>query len=90
MWGLQGFPLFPVRWFMKDRYESVEMIGQITAPVFIVHGELDNIIPIRLAKKLFEAASQPKEAVWLRDAAHNDLYSKGAFELIARFIERHL
>ena len=88
--GAARFPFIPVGWFMKDRYESAALIGQITAPVFIVHGELDNIIPIRLAKKLYDAASQPKEAVWLRDAAHNDLYSKGAFELIARFIERHL
>ncbi len=88
--GAARFPFIPVRWFMKDRYESTALIGQITAPVFIVHGELDKVIPIRLAKKLYAAASQPKEAVWLRDAGHNDLYSKGAFELIARFIERHL
>ncbi len=88
--GAARFPFIPVRWFMKDRYDSAALIGQITAPVLIVHGELDRIIPIRLAKKLYAAARQPKEAVWLRDAAHNDLYSKGAFELIARFIERHL
>ena len=80
----------PVRWLMKDRYESDRLIAQVTAPVFMVHGELDRIIPIRHAKNLFEKASQPKEAVWLRDADHNDLYSKGAFDLIARFIERHL
>ncbi len=80
----------PVRWFMKDRFESDKLIGQLSAPVFMVHGELDEVIPIRHAKKLFEAASQPKEAVWLRDADHSNLYSKGAFDLIARFIERHL
>ena len=80
----------PVRLFMKDRYESAELIGQVSVPVFMVHGELDDVIPIRHAKKLFAAASQPKEAVWLRDADHSDLYSKGAFDLISRFIERHL
>ncbi len=84
------FPWLPVRWTIKDRYESDRLIGLVTAPVFIVHGELDRVIPIRFAKKLFAAATQPKEAVWLIDAAHNDLYSKGAFDLIARFIERHL
>jgi fermentation-respiration switch protein FrsA (DUF1100 family) len=84
------FPWLPVRWFMKDRYESDRLIGLLTAPVFIIHGELDKIIPIRFAKKLFAAASQPKEAVWLREAGHNDLYSKGAFDLISGFIERHL
>jgi len=88
--GASRFPWLPVRWTMKDRYESEKMINEITAPVFMVHGELDQVIPIRFAKKLFAVASQPKEAVWLRDAEHNDLYSKGAFDLIARFIERHL
>lgn len=88
--GASRFPWLPVSWFMKDRYESDRLIGLVTAPVFIVHGELDKVIPIRFAKKLFAAANQPKEAVWLRDAAHNDLYSKGAFDLIARFLERHV
>ena len=87
--GVKRFPWLPVRSFMKDRYESIRLIGQITAPVFIVHGELDRVIPIALAKKLFAAARQPKEAVWLRDAGHNDLYSKGAFDPIFRFIERN-
>lgn len=88
--GASRYRWLPVRWTMKDRYESEKLISRVTAPVLIVHGELDRVIPIRFAKKLFEAASQPKEAVWLRDAEHNDLYSKGAFDLIARFIERHL
>ncbi len=87
--GALRFPWLPVRLTMKDRYENTKYIGEITAPVFIVHGELDRVIPVHLARKLFDAARQPKEAVWLRDAGHNDLYSKGAFELIARFIERH-
>ncbi len=87
--GAARFPWLPVRWAMKDRYENTELIGRVTAPVFFVHGELDRVIPIRFARKLFEAASQPKEAVWLRDAGHNDLYSKGAFDLIRGFIERN-
>ena len=62
---------------MKDRYENMEMIGALTAPVLMVHGELDKTVPIRFAKKLFAAAKQPKEAVWLKDAGHNDLIPKG-------------
>jgi len=88
--GASRFPFMPVRWFMKDRYDSMALIGQLTAPLFIVHGEQDRVIPVHLARKLFAAANQPKEAVFLRDAAHNDLYSHGAFELIAGFLARHL
>lgn len=86
----ERFPWLPARWFIKDGYWSDRLIGQLTAPVFMVHGENDMIIPSRFAKRLFEFARQPKEAVWLADAGHNDLYSKGAFELIDRFIARHV
>jgi fermentation-respiration switch protein FrsA (DUF1100 family) len=82
------FPFLPVRPFMKDRYESIRLIGRLQSPLLIVHGERDRIVPAKYARKLFQAARQPKEAAWLHDAGHNNLYSKGAFEIIAGFIER--
>jgi fermentation-respiration switch protein FrsA (DUF1100 family) len=80
----------PARWFLMDPWRSDRLIGEVTAPVLMLHGEADEVVPIRFAKKLFERANQPKEAAWLSDAGHHDLYSKGAFELIQRFIDRHV
>lgn len=80
----------PARWFLMDPWRSDQLIGDVTAPVLMLHGERDEVVPIRFARQLFERANQPKEAAWLADAGHHDLYSKGAFELIQRFIERHV
>jgi len=83
------FPWLPVRGFLKDRYDSLRLIPRLECPILIIHGEQDKVVPIRLARKLFAAAHQPKEAAWLSDAGHNNLYSRGAFDIIASFIERH-
>ena len=81
---------FPVRPFVKDAYDSERLIGGVTAPVLMVHGEKDRVVPIRFARKLFEAASPSREAAWLRNADHHNLYSEGAFDIINRFINRHI
>ncbi len=85
--GAQHYPWLPVRLLMRDGFRSVEKIADVRTPVFIVHGELDRVIPIGLAKRLFEATREPKEAMWLPLAGHVDLYSHGATEAILGFIE---
>lgn len=73
-----AYPFVPVRWLVKDRYESIAKIGRIRVPLLIVHGERDRIVPVRYARRLFEAAAQPKKAVFLPRAGHNDLSEHGA------------
>ena len=85
--GARHYPWIPVRLLMKDGFRSVEKIADVQAPVFIVHGELDRVTPIGLAKRLFEVAREPKEAMWLPLAGHVDLYAHGAAGGILGFIE---
>ena len=85
--GADRFPFLPVSLLMKDRFESLDRIGRITAPVFIVHGDRDRTIPAKFGKKLFEAANEPKRAFWVPQASHNDLYSFGAGEAVVQFLD---
>ena len=39
------FPYFPVRWLLRDRYDSVRYAPQVTAPTLIVAAEHDEVIP---------------------------------------------
>ncbi len=78
----------PVRWLMKDRFDSISKIGRVRAPLFMVHGERDRIVPVRLGRRLFAAANDPKEAVYLPDAGHNDLPAHGGTRLAIEFLER--
>ena len=50
------YPWMPVRWLLKDRFQAVARIAGVGAPVLIIHGEADEIVPIRHGRALFEAA----------------------------------
>jgi hypothetical protein len=47
------FPIFPVRALMRDRFESDAEIGKVTAPLLIVHGTADAVVPYRFGRRLF-------------------------------------
>ncbi len=80
----------PVRYLVRDRFETERKIGSIGAPLFIVHGEEDRIVPVDHGRALFEAASEPKEARFIPAAGHNDIYDFGAADAVIDFLDRTL
>lgn len=70
--GARHYPLLPVRWFLKDRYPSIDRIGRITSPLLFIAGDADRIVPIGDTEQLYDAANEPKTLVTIRDADHND------------------
>jgi hypothetical protein len=83
------FPWFPVWWLMRDRFDSVEKIARVGAPLFVIHGERDRTIPARFGRTLFAAALQPKEAMWLPDAGHDVIGRLGVDEAVLDFLKRN-
>jgi hypothetical protein len=81
------FPIFPVRWLVRDRFNSIAKIGRVAVPLLVIHGERDGIVPARFGRDLLAAANPPKEGVFLPQAGHNDLYEHGAAGHVIRFIE---
>jgi fermentation-respiration switch protein FrsA (DUF1100 family) len=81
------YPYLPVYWLLKDRFESISYIGQVQAPLLVLHGERDSIVPARLGRKLFDAAPGPKLAYFIPDATHYTLYDNGAFEKVKTFLD---
>ena len=77
----------PVRWLIKDHFDSASRIDQIGAPLLIVHGGLDTIIEPRFAEKLFESAVEPKRFVMIDEAHHTNLYDFGMGATVIDFIE---
>ncbi len=76
----------PVRWLLKDRFESLDKIGDIKTPLLVIHGEHDRTIPVALGKRLFAAAPEPRTGVFIDGAGHNDLASHGSDGHIVEFI----
>jgi len=81
------FPLVPVRWLMLDQFRSDQRIGNVRAPLLIMHGVRDQVVPIRLGERLFDLAHEPKRFVRFPDGGHDDLDTYGAAGVGRRFIE---
>lgn len=56
-----------------ERFDSLGKIKQINAPLLVIHGRLDNTVPVQLAQKLFMAANPPKQWLVLETGGHSDL-----------------
>jgi pimeloyl-ACP methyl ester carboxylesterase len=76
----------PVRLLMKDQFRSDLRIAKVSAPVMILHGVKDQVVPFSLGERLFELAHQPKRIVRFLDAGHEDLDQNGALNAVARFL----
>jgi len=79
----------PARWLLLDRFPSIERINRVAAPLLIVHGEADGVIPSRFGRMLFEAAAQPKEAYFVPGGGHANLYDFGIGRVVLDFLRRH-
>jgi pimeloyl-ACP methyl ester carboxylesterase len=53
--GRRAFPIFPVRWLLRDRYESWRWAPAVTAPTHLITAERDEIVPSACTKRLLEA-----------------------------------
>lgn len=82
-----AFPIFPVRWLMKDPFRSDLRIAKIKVPLLAMHGARDATIPIAFGERLFALANEPKQFVRFPDGDHNDLDYFGASAVARRFIE---
>ncbi|MGB3356457.1 MAG: alpha/beta hydrolase [Mycobacterium sp.] len=85
------YPWLPVRRLLLDRYPSIDRIGALTAPVLVIAGETDDIVPASHSRRLFDAAPQPKEYVLIDGAGHNDpvlLDGPAMLAPVERFLQR--
>lgn len=66
----------PVRFLIRDHFNSLAHIKQVHVPLTIFHGKLDQVIPVHHAEMLLAAANEPKQAVFFDDVGHTDFNSQ--------------
>lgn len=64
------YPWLPVRLLMKDQFISRDFIARVKAPVLILHGDADMVIPVEQGRQLYAMANEPKELVIIPGAGH--------------------
>jgi uncharacterized protein len=84
--GVAAYPFLPVRLMMKDRFRSDERIAKVTAPVLVLHGARDEIVPIVYGERLYALIGAPKKFVRFPDGHHSDLDDYGASAAVREFL----
>ncbi|MBN2123895.1 MAG: alpha/beta hydrolase [Deltaproteobacteria bacterium] len=77
-------PLLPAH------YNNLEKIPRIGVPTLIIHGEIDEIVPPSMGRRLYEAAGDPKALYPVKGAGHNDTPFVGGeayFQRIKMFLK---
>ena len=81
------YPWAPVRWLMKNRYDSLSKINNYSGPLLISHGTADTLVPIALSRRLYEAASGRKEFYVIEGGDHNALEPAEYAVALDRFLD---
>ncbi|MBX6425482.1 MAG: alpha/beta hydrolase [Variibacter sp.] len=76
----------PVRLLMRDQFRSDERIARVSAPVMVLHGARDAVVPIRFGERLYSLITAPKRFVRLAEAGHNDHDAHGGLEAAKAFL----
>jgi hypothetical protein len=84
--GAAAYPFAPVRWMIKDTFRSDKRIAKVSAPVLVLHGERDRVVPIRFGEQVFALAHEPKRMVRFPAGNHVDLDDHGAIDAVKAFL----
>jgi uncharacterized protein len=84
--GAAAYPLVPVRWLIKDPFHSDRRVAQVKAPILVLHGARDRVVPIRFGERLFALAHEPKRMVRFPTGNHVDLDDHGAVDVVRKYL----
>jgi uncharacterized protein len=63
-----------VEFLPRSRFDSLAKIARVRAPVLVIHGTDDRVVPFEMGRKLYEAAPHPKDFYAVEGAGHDDPY----------------
>jgi uncharacterized protein len=84
------FPYVPAARLVTDRFDSLSRIAKVKAPILVLHGERDRVVPVRYGRALLDAAPEPKEGWFAPEAGHENLARYGSLDVVVAFIESRL
>jgi uncharacterized protein len=84
--GKNKYPFLPVKFLLKDKYESNKKIKNINSPILIMHGKIDNIVPFKMGKTMYELANEPKHYYFSDYDNHMMEYNDKLLDTLKNFI----
>ena len=81
----------PLHWLLRARFDLLRRLPQMHAPILVMHGDRDRLVPLALGRRVYEAANAPKDFYLIHGADHNDTYLVGGdayFQRVLAFIRQ--
>jgi fermentation-respiration switch protein FrsA (DUF1100 family) len=66
-------PFLPLRYLVRNKYDTLNKIARINAPLLIFHSHDDEVFPFYHSERLLAAAHEPKQLIPLH-GSHNDAF----------------
>ena len=81
------YPYFPIKFLLKDKYESDKKIKNLKSPILIMHGEADKIVPFWMGKKIYELANEPKYSYFPKKDNHMMEYNEKMIVILKEYLK---
>lgn len=78
--GQRHFPILPVGWLLRDRFDSLSKAAAVRVPLLAIWSTGDRIVAPDLSERLFAAFPGPKTKLVVEGAGHNDIRSAAGKE----------
>jgi fermentation-respiration switch protein FrsA (DUF1100 family) len=64
--------LLVLSWFSTYEFPTARFLAKTRAPVLVIHGDRDSVIPYDLGRELYDTISAEKRFVTIKNGDHND------------------
>lgn len=73
----ENYPLFPIRWLARYRYDTLENLRRADCPILIAHSRDDKLIPFHHATELYAAVPGRKGFLWFSGDHKDGFFTSG-------------
>ena len=90
-YAVQAFEVHALDYLLKPftdaRFEVKDFLPEVKAPVTLIHGDEDELVPVEMSRELKRYWGDQAELIEIPEGGHNDIYALGA-ETIKQELER--
>jgi uncharacterized protein len=80
-----AYPMIPVDWLLRERFDTLLKIGRLDLPILFVHGTEDKEVPAAMSESLYRAARADKQMIMIAGVGHEDALPAGG-QILSRAI----
>ena len=68
--------LWALSFFGSYRFDQAALLPRITAPLLVIHGTADEVVPVQHGRRLHDLAGGPRRFAPIENAGHNDMMAR--------------